>query len=38
MEMTIWELDETHLLYIFSFSIIFTFHSSKGVENALNTV
>ena len=38
VEMTIQELGETHLLYIFSYSIIFTLHSSKGVEHALNAV
>ncbi|EGP68449.1 hypothetical protein HMPREF9958_0374 [Streptococcus mitis SK1073] len=38
MEMTIQELDETHLLYVFSFFIIFTLHSSKGVKHALNAV
>lgn len=38
VEMTIQELDETHLVYIFSFSIIVTLHSSKGAERALNAV
>jgi len=38
VETTIQELDEIHLLYIFSFSIVFTLHSSKGVEHALNAM
>ena len=36
--MAIQELDETHLLYIFSFSIKNTLHSSKGIEHALNAM
>jgi len=34
--MTIQELDKIHLLYIFF--IVFTLHSSKGVEHALNAM
>jgi len=38
VEMAIQEVDEIHLLYIFSFSIKNTLHSSKGIEHVLNTV